>query len=100
LDEFKKEALQITTLIQEQRTKWHDKYLKKKKFQPGDWDFLYDNRFKKFKGKLTTCWLGPYKIDIIYDNGSIRINTIDEHQTPLLMNGNQLRIYNKPLSKE
>jgi hypothetical protein len=61
---------------------------------------LYDSRFKKFKGKLTTHWLGPYKIDTIYDNGSIRIKTIDEHQTPLLVNGHQLRIYNKPLSKE
>jgi hypothetical protein len=36
LDEIRKEALQRTTLIQEQRTKWHDKYLKKKKFQLGD----------------------------------------------------------------
>jgi hypothetical protein len=31
LDEIRQEALQRTTLIQEQRTKWHDKYLKKKK---------------------------------------------------------------------
>jgi hypothetical protein len=30
-DEIRKEALQRTTLIQEKRTKWHDKYLKKKK---------------------------------------------------------------------
>jgi hypothetical protein len=44
--------------------------------------------------------MGPYKIDTIYDNVSIGIRTIDEHQTPLLMNGHRLRIYNKPLSKE
>jgi len=44
--------------------------------------------------------MGPYEIDIVYDNVSIRIKTIDEHQTPLLVNGHQLRIYNKPLSKE
>jgi hypothetical protein len=62
--EIRKEALQRTTLIQEQRTKWHDKYLKKKNFQ-----------------------LGPYEIDTVYDNGSIKIKTIDEHQTPLLVNG-------------
>jgi hypothetical protein len=61
---------------------------------------LYDNRFKKFKGKLTTHWLGPYDIDMVYDNGSVRIKAIDRHQTPLLVNGHQLRIYNKPLSKE
>jgi hypothetical protein len=87
LDEIREEALQRTTLIQEKRTKWHDKYLKKKKFQQADWALLYDNRFKNFKGKLTTRWMGPYEIDIVYDNGSIRIKTIDEQQTPLLMNG-------------
>jgi hypothetical protein len=100
LDETRKEALQRTTHIQEQRTKWHDKYLKKKKFQQGDWALLYGNRFKDFKGKLTTRWMGPYEIDAIYDNGSIRIKTIDEKQTPLLVNGHRLRVYNKTLSKE
>jgi hypothetical protein len=44
--------------------------------------------------------MGPYEIDTVYDNGSIRINTIDEQQTPLLVNGHWLRIYNKPLSRE
>jgi hypothetical protein len=78
LDEMRQEALQRTTLIQEQRTKWHEKYLKKKKFQQGDWALLYDSRFKNFKGKLTTRWMGPYEIDTFHDNGSIMINTIDE----------------------
>jgi hypothetical protein len=44
--------------------------------------------------------MGPYKIDTVYDNGSIRINTIDEQKMPLLVNGHRLRIYNKPPSKE
>jgi hypothetical protein len=61
---------------------------------------LYDNRFKNFKGKLTTLWMEPYEIDIVYDNDLIRINTINEHQKPLLVNDHRLRIYNKPLSKE
>jgi hypothetical protein len=100
MNEIRKEELQRTTLIQEQRTKSHDKYLKKKNFQQGDWALFYDRRFKNFKGKLTTRWMGPYEIDIVYDNGSIKIKTIDEHQTPLLVNGHRLRIYNKPLSKE
>jgi len=30
---------------------------------------LYDSRFKNFKGKLTTHWMGPYEIGIVYDNG-------------------------------
>ena len=61
---------------------------------------MYDNRFKNFKGKLTTHWMGPYEIDTVYDNSSIKIKTIDKQQTPLLVNGHRLRIYNKPLSKD
>jgi hypothetical protein len=38
--------------------------------------------------------------DIVYDNDSIRINTIDENQTPFAINGHQLKVYHKPLSKE
>jgi hypothetical protein len=33
LDEIRQDALQITILIQEQKTKWHDKYIKKKSLQ-------------------------------------------------------------------
>jgi hypothetical protein len=59
-------------------TKWDDTYIKMNYFQSSDWDLLYDSRFKSFKGKLSTRWLGPYEVDTVYDNGSIKINTIDE----------------------
>jgi hypothetical protein len=91
IDEIRQDALQRTTLIQEQRTKWHDKYIKKKSFHPGDWALLYDNRFKYFKGKLSTRWMGPYEVYTVYDNGAVRINTIDENQTSLAVNGHRLK---------
>jgi len=28
----------------------------------GDQALLFDSRYKKFKGKLTTRWMGPYEI--------------------------------------
>jgi hypothetical protein len=100
LDEIREDALQRTTLIQEQRTKWHNKYIKQKSFQPSDWALLYDSRFKIFKGKLSTRWMGPYEVDIVYDNGAVRIKTIDEKQTSLVVNGHRLKVYHKLLSKE
>ena len=48
-----------------------------KDLKEGVWDILYDSRFKYFKEKQMTRWLGPYQIEIIYDNGSMRIRTID-----------------------
>eukprot|EP00253_Pinus_taeda_P016168 PITA_16168 len=45
LDEIKLSALQNTTLIQQQRGKWHDALIKSKVFHEGDWALLYDSRF-------------------------------------------------------
>ena len=42
LDEVRQDALQQTTMVQQQRTKWHDKFIKKKEFQVGDWALLFD----------------------------------------------------------
>jgi hypothetical protein len=44
--------------------------------------------------------MGPYEVDTVYDNGAVRIKTIDENQTSLVVNGHRLKVYHKPLSKE
>jgi len=100
LDEIRKEEILRTSLVQYQRATWHEKYIKEKKFQEGDWALLFDSNFKDFKGKFQTHWLGPYEIDKVFSNGVVRIKTIDEFQTPLILNGHRLKIYHKPLSKE
>jgi hypothetical protein len=48
LDEIKKDAIQWTILVQNQRIKWHDKFIKKKHLYPGDWALLFDSWFKTF----------------------------------------------------
>jgi hypothetical protein len=99
LGEMRQDALQITILVQNQRSKWHDKYIKKTHFQPGDWALLFDSKNKTFKGKLTTRWLGPYEVETVFDNGSVRIKTIDDSQNSFVVNGHRLKVYNKPLSR-
>lgn len=71
LDEFLLATLHHTSIIQQKRKKWYDHFIKKKEFQKGDWALLYDSRFKYFKGKLCTRWLGPYQVDTIFDNGTV-----------------------------
>ena len=62
---------------------------------------MYDSQFKRdLKGKIHTRWLGPYIVDKVFDNGTIRLTNIDENQTPLFANGHRLRIYHKPISKD
>ena len=62
--------------------------------------FIYDSRYKDFKGKLRTRWLGSYVIEKCHDNGSVQIRTIDAEAIPLLVNGHRLKVYKRPLSKQ
>jgi hypothetical protein len=62
LDEIRQDAIQRTMLVQKQRSKLRDKFIKKKHFQPHDGTLLFNSQFKTFKGKLTTWWLGHYKV--------------------------------------
>jgi hypothetical protein len=100
LEEKRLDAIQQTTIIQQQRSKWHDKNIKDKQFQKGNWALLFDSRFKEFQGKLRTRWLGPYEVDTVFPNGTVRLLTIDDSKTPLLVNGHRLRLYQRPISKE
>jgi hypothetical protein len=61
---------------------------------------LFDSRFKTFRGKITTRWLGPYEVDTAYDNGAVKIKTIDDGQVSFVVNGHGLKFYHKPISKE
>jgi hypothetical protein len=94
------DVIHQTTVIQQQRTNWHDQVLKKKLFKKGDWALLYDLLFKEFQGKLHTRWLGLYEVDIVFPNGTFRLITIDGSNTQLLANGHRLCLYQRPLSKE
>eukprot|EP00253_Pinus_taeda_P034892 PITA_34892 len=77
LDEIRQDAFHRTMLVQDQRDRWNDKFIKKNIFHPGDWALLYDNMFNHFKGKFSTRWLGPYEVDEVFENGSMRIKNID-----------------------
>ena len=63
LDELRMQALLHTDVTQVQRKVRHEKNIKDKYFQEGDWALLYDSRLKDFKGKFMTRWLGPYVIE-------------------------------------
>lgn len=52
LDELRQQALFRVEITQQQRNKWHAKFIKSKAFRVGDWALLYDSRFKYFKEKL------------------------------------------------
>jgi len=42
--------------------------------------------------------MGPYEVEEILDNGSVKIKIIDDDKTSFLVNGHRLKIYHHPLS--
>jgi len=80
--------------------KWHDKFIKNKVFHKGDWALLYDSCFKDFKGKLRTRWMGPYEVDAMFDNGTIRLVKIDDTRSSFLVDEHRLKLYHHPTSKD
>ena len=100
LDKFHRDVVQKNILIQQQRKRWHNKSIQKKQFQPGDWVLLYDSRFKIFKGKFHTCWMGPYEVIRIFENGAVEVKTIDGQDKIFLVNGHRLKKYFQPFAKK
>ena len=45
-------------------------------------------------------WLGPYEVETTFENGDVRIKTLDEEPIYFTVNGHRLRIYTKPLSRD
>jgi hypothetical protein len=75
-------------MIQCQRNKLHDKFIKKKKLKVVDWALLFDSSFKVFIGNaLDGSGLMRF---IVYDNGAIKICTIDDERNPLMENVHRL----------
>ena len=44
--------------------------------------------------------MGPYEVVIAFDNGSVKIKTIDGSQISFVVNGNRFRLYHQPTSKQ
>ena len=44
--------------------------------------------------------MGPYEIEEVFENGAVKIKTIDEQPTSFTVNGHRLRLYHKPTSRD
>ena len=100
LDEMRQQAAEREILMQKQRKQWHDSHIKKKEFEEGDWALLFHSKFRDHKAKFTTHWMGPYEIVQVFENGSVKLTTIDGEGNNFLVNGHWLKLYHKPISKE
>ena len=57
----------------------------------GDLALLYNSRVKGKPKKLHTEWMGPYMVEEIHPNGSVRLKTLQGLVFRKLVNGAQLK---------
>jgi 23S rRNA-/tRNA-specific pseudouridylate synthase len=43
--------------------------------------------------------MGPYEVEIIFENGSVKIKIIYEEKVSFVVNKNRLILYHKPMTK-
>ena len=85
LDEWRNQAYENAKLFKEKVKRWHDKRIRKREFNVGDYVLLYNSRLRFFAGKLLSKWEGPYVVEEVYRSGAIKINNTE---------GNFLRVVN------
>lgn len=49
--------------------------------------------FKEFTGKLHTRWMGPYKVQQIFDNGSVQLTDLQGNLLETRVNGPRVEKY-------
>ena len=60
LEEFCNEVYENAKIYKEKMKAWHDKYIVRKEFEPGQQVLLFNSQLKLFPGKLKSRWSGPF----------------------------------------
>ena len=91
LEEDRVIALQHQESQKQQQKTWHDRNIKLKNISVGDLILLYDKRIKGKPRNLETTRMGPYIVEYLNSNGATRLNTLQGHVFPKVVNGSQLK---------
>lgn len=101
LEEIRNEALQRTIEVQFKRKQDFDRKLPLDHgIRRDDLVLLYDNRHKDFPGKLHTRWMGPFRVNQIYGNGSLQLENLQGQWLDTRVNGSRVKKYTSAISSD
>jgi len=101
LEEYRETALEKTRGVQSKRKEAFDRKLPVDHgIREGDLVLLYDNRHKDFPGKLHTRWMGPFRVNQIFQNGSIQLEDLQGRWLDTRVNGSRVKKYTRGDSSE
>ncbi|GAB2270284.1 hypothetical protein Dimus_038834 [Dionaea muscipula] len=92
LDEMRMDAFRKSSVYKEKMKEFHDKYINRKSFSPGERVWLYNSRLKLFPGKLRSKWDGPYVVVSVTPYGTVEIRDARDNSVKTV-NGQRLKHY-------
>ncbi|MCO5563575.1 hypothetical protein L7F22_017220 [Adiantum nelumboides] len=96
LDELRQRALMKQQIVQQRRKYWHDSKIKVREFKQGDLVLLYQSKLGPKKPNLKIAWSGPYEIDWVFSNGTVRLKDLSGLILPGVYNGAKIKLYYSP----
>lgn len=92
LDERRMMAQWVTETTQQRRKSWHDKHLRRMRFNPGQLVLKFNGRNEIKLGKFKVKWLGPFNVREV---GAIKLWTLDGQEVQDTVNGSKLKVYHE-----
>ncbi|MCO5567853.1 hypothetical protein L7F22_021549 [Adiantum nelumboides] len=96
LDEIRQRALLEQQIVQQRRKYWHDSKIMVREFKQGDLILLYQSRLGPKKPNLKIAWFGPYEVDWVFSNGTVRLKDLSGLLLPRVYNGAKFKLYYSP----
>jgi len=101
LEENRDTALKKTLGVQNKRKEDYDRKLPVDHgIRQGGLVLLYDNRDKDFPGKLHTRWMGPFRVNEVFQNGSLQLENLQGQWLDTRVNGSRVKKYREASSSE
>ncbi|CAN6447571.1 unnamed protein product [Victoria cruziana] len=88
LEEIRNNAYESSRIAKKKMKAFHDKYIGKKSFEPGQKVWIYSSRLHLFPGKLKSRWEGPAIVQNVYPNGAVRVKIGRDR---IVINGQKLK---------
>ena len=76
LEEHRLMVIQHQEIQKQQQKAWHDRNIINKNLSVGDLALLYNSRVKGKPKRIHTQWMGPYVVEEIHANGSVRLRML------------------------
>ncbi|CAM8969466.1 unnamed protein product [Rhodiola kirilowii] len=95
LNEIILDSYETAKIYKQKQKKWHDKKILRKEFKEGDQVLLFNPRLRLFPGKLKSRWMGPFKIQKVFEDG--HVNLFNTRGEIFKANGQRLKLYHGAL---